>query len=324
MAKYNENVLCVPRSIFDQRSFNGFIPAVSNSDIGFYLGSPDGTQPAPCVFIDRNQVDGDGETTKGDESYKQIIPYVVFLMGRDVFIFDRAPSSNETRLHGKSSIGIGGHITDQDDTEPFWAYLKGMIREITEETGLQIDHDGAKKTVIGLVNNDADEVGRLHLGFVHVIQVNPQQAQKIIEQSAENEVINPRFVPVESFVDAEVRESLESWSAFIIKKLMDDLSIAQEKKFDMAKKERAAFISMIASRACSMVPALLIQETPEEADPYYSDIEEFFGQLYIIQAMMIERGDIRDEAIKKHAEGFMQLLPSIAKHQDFNPIENAG
>jgi len=138
--KYDENVLAIPLSVFKERYFEGFVPAVGRDDLGFYLGSPDGETPSPAVFLDRN-------IAENDPTYKQIIPYFILLQGESVFVFDRSSDGKEDRLHHKSSIGIGGHINDKDDSEPFWAYLKGGMRELLEEVGLNLNHDAAKNSV---------------------------------------------------------------------------------------------------------------------------------------------------------------------------------
>ena len=47
--------------------------------------------------------------------YKQIIPYVILLQGDKVFVTRRLNKGGEARLHGRISIGIGGHINPVDE-----------------------------------------------------------------------------------------------------------------------------------------------------------------------------------------------------------------
>lgn len=113
-----------------------------------------------------------------DASTKQIIPYVVItsdqfpLPGTSVFTVSRTAKQSEKRLHNKLSIGIGGHMNEQDieeakDTNNSQFY-KGLfhsaIRELNEEVFLSKDYKGP--FFLGVINDDTDEVGKVHLGMV--------------------------------------------------------------------------------------------------------------------------------------------------------------
>ena len=49
-----------------------------------------------------------------DTSYKQIIPYLVFSYEDQFFMMKRRNTSSEARLKNKYSLGIGGHIREED------------------------------------------------------------------------------------------------------------------------------------------------------------------------------------------------------------------
>jgi len=98
--------------------------------------------------------------------WKQLIPYQVFIYNNTLFTFQRGSGINEQRLVGRLSVGIGGHInlTDFDKSSS----LKDMIfnsaaRERNEE--LKIEGTVHAK-LIGLINDDSDSVGRVHIGIV--------------------------------------------------------------------------------------------------------------------------------------------------------------
>jgi predicted NUDIX family phosphoesterase len=99
-----------------------------------------------------------------DENYKQIIPYLVFSHNNKFFIMERKSTSSEARLQSKLSIGIGGHIREDDlqkATIVDWAE-----REFHEE----VEYNGKLKIEpIGLLNDDSNAVGRVHVGFVFLL-----------------------------------------------------------------------------------------------------------------------------------------------------------
>lgn len=99
--------------------------------------------------------------------YKQIIPYLVFEHDNRYFLMQRKESSSESRLASKFSLGIGGHLREED--------LKGSTifewaqREFHEE----IDYKGNFEIIpLGLLNDESNDVGKVHIGFVFLIKGN--------------------------------------------------------------------------------------------------------------------------------------------------------
>ncbi|MGA2256039.1 MAG: hypothetical protein ABSG53_15440 [Thermoguttaceae bacterium] len=102
-----------------------------------------------------------------DPSYKQLIPYVIF-MHRNVdqpaiFQYTHTKGQGEARLHGKHSVGIGGHISTFDGIAH--PYHDGMKRELEEEVSINTPYTTRR---VGLINDDSTEVGSVHLGIVHL------------------------------------------------------------------------------------------------------------------------------------------------------------
>lgn len=103
-------------------------------------------------------------------NYKQIIPYIVFLFGDKIFVMQRKKTASEQRLAGKLSIGIGGHVRQEDITSndiTAWA-----LREFQEEvtyTGLHTVQN------LGVLNDDSSEVGKVHLGIILLFRGNSNQ-----------------------------------------------------------------------------------------------------------------------------------------------------
>lgn len=107
-----------------------------------------------------------------DEAIKQVATYIVVrdatMPGR-VLGYERAGS--ESRLRGRISVGIGGHLNDEDRADYGTARVYGgAVRELREEIGpFMFDSNpdvGPALAVIGWLNDDADPVGRVHLGIV--------------------------------------------------------------------------------------------------------------------------------------------------------------
>jgi predicted NUDIX family phosphoesterase len=103
-----------------------------------------------------------------DPTYKQIIPYVVLRHGDRVFAYRRGQASSEKRLVAKVSIGLGGHVEWSDDSlfdDAFASYLRGTRREVEEEVVVSTTWT---ERILGFINDDSSDVGRVHLGIVHV------------------------------------------------------------------------------------------------------------------------------------------------------------
>lgn len=136
---------------------------------------------------------------------KQIIPYVLLVHEGRVLHYVRGKKAGEQRLVAKGSIGIGGHMNDHDEglfALDRAAYDAGVQREVTEELRL-----GAKFTnrAVALLNDDSNEVGRVHLGVVHVFQLDSTDVQK-----GEAMITDLQFLDRAQL--AARREAMETWS----------------------------------------------------------------------------------------------------------------
>src|SRR5262245_26677858 len=100
-----------------------------------------------------------------DSSWKQVIPYVVVRRGDALLLLERKKKQGEARLHGKLSIGVGGHINPVDDGGAGGGdvLLEGLRRELDEE----LDVQGALDVrAAGFLNDDSTDVGAVHYGLV--------------------------------------------------------------------------------------------------------------------------------------------------------------
>ncbi len=167
------------------------------------------------------------EVAERTPTWKQIIPYSVVCVGEEILLMRRLANGGESRLHDKLSIGVGGHINPEDlapdaaeerDVIPAAPaprrgnpILAGTRREIEEEIDVQGSYEIQQ---VGLLNDDSNPVGAVHLGLVQVVRV--AGSVKIREE----DVLEGRLVPA-----AELREllrsgaNLETWSSILIENL---------------------------------------------------------------------------------------------------------
>jgi len=94
-----------------------------------------------------------------DPTWKQLIPYVVLRDGARVFLMRRTRAGADARLHDRYTIGVGGHVNPGDHG------LEGaLLREWREELDAPFDPE---VRLVGLLNDDSDPVGAVHLGIVY-------------------------------------------------------------------------------------------------------------------------------------------------------------
>jgi predicted NUDIX family phosphoesterase len=100
-----------------------------------------------------------------DPTYKQIIPYLIFKHGDKYFLMQRNDNATEKRLQNKYSLGIGGHIREEDLTQR--SLFDWAQREFHEE----VSYEGKLLiTPIGILNDDSNAVGQVHIGFVLLLE----------------------------------------------------------------------------------------------------------------------------------------------------------
>lgn len=196
MAAADENVLVVRRSLFDQ------------------LGSFQGLNFEPQRYLDALLSRGNNfflprAQAESDPTHKQIIPYALVVHGDRVLHYVRGKKAGEQRLVAKGSIGIGGHMNDTDESLFAWdeaAYRAGVEREVNEEIAISSSFDDR---IVALLNDDTTEVGRVHLGVVHVFQLAEPKVKK-----CESMITNLSFLTRAELV--ERRDTLETWSQICV------------------------------------------------------------------------------------------------------------
>lgn len=196
MSRYNgEQVLVVPREIFDAvGSFHG-VRMNPEDYLRAFL------KPGVARYMDR-------DIAEESPQFKQLIAYAIFRHQGRILAYARTPKGGEARLHNKMSLGIGGHINPVDGlTDSISTYLAGMEREIREE----ITFSGkATQQLYAVINDDTNEVGSVHLGIVHLFELDSEEVA-----SNEKALADLGFRSLDELA-GPLYERLETWSAICV------------------------------------------------------------------------------------------------------------
>src|SRR5438132_6240649 len=195
----DENVLVIRRRLFDE------------------LGAFQGLNFEPEKYLKAILLRGNNflirrAEAESNPAYKQIIPYTLIVFQDTVLHYVRGKKAGEQRLVAKGSIGIGGHLNDGDaglfnlDEEH---YNRVVEREVHEEVHLLTKFGNR---VAALINDDTTDVGRVHLGIVHVFKLAEPRVEK-----REAIIRGLTFLTREELMTR--RESLESWSQICVDSL---------------------------------------------------------------------------------------------------------
>ena len=143
-----------------------------------------------------------------DPSFKQLIPYVVMQWTdpadglAKVFTYTRGGGSGESRLHARRSIGVGGHISQEDSLGVDDPYTTGMRRELKEEVTIGCQYVDQRE---GLLYDPSNDVGKVHLGVVHRFLLEGPDVS-----SNEAELAQGEFLTIDELRNQF--ERLETWS----------------------------------------------------------------------------------------------------------------
>lgn len=199
MGKMDEMIVVIPREkVFENESltFQGV-----NSDKNV------------LNKVVRNLENYYSELRRGDAeenpSFKQPIPYCVLKRGEEVFVYKRLSGGGESRLHGQWSLGAGGHM-NIDSSDSFLRLLSNNLeRELKEE--LYISNDNFKLDAIGLINDDENEVGKVHIGLLVIAELERGTSVKV----RETDQLEGQWISINNLKNPDVYDNLETWSQFV-------------------------------------------------------------------------------------------------------------
>ena len=204
--------------VFDKEAFDSIYADIPEEGV-FTLGDDIYAEQDLLEFLDSKwnqygsvQRRGDMEE---DKNYKQVIPSMIIKQDDKYFTYTRLEGGGESRLHGKSSITIGGHANDVED---YWNFEHLMAvnakRELEEEVYIldsnneEIDNHlrlTKNMSIKGLIYNEKTDVDAVHVGLLTMIEIPSDWNVKV----KETDVLEGKFRTVE-----EIKElDLENWTA---------------------------------------------------------------------------------------------------------------
>ncbi len=165
---------------------------------------------------------------------KRVIPYTVVVRGEEVLLLQRTKGGGDARLHDKLTIGVGGHVNPIDAMPSGTAGDQGKSpgadrvldplpaatrREVMDE---ELIVTGETRLVpIGLINDDSNPVGAVHVGFVQVLHLLGGDAQ-----IREVDQLRGEFVPYSTLQSRqEEGANFETWSSLIVPHLDQILAL---------------------------------------------------------------------------------------------------
>ena len=202
MSKFDEQIIVVNRDILfnkDKNAFNGFLH--KNNFKGKEIFSA----------LSKYEVKRRGDM-EDDPSFKQLISYCLLENEKgEILIYERLSGGGEERLHGQSSIGVGGHMNDVVGADSINEVLRvNAQRELEEEVGLAKE-DSQNMEYLGFINDDNNEVGKVHMGIVFKITVSTTDVE-----AKETDTLRIKWVEKGSI---ESYDDFETWSALILQDL---------------------------------------------------------------------------------------------------------
>ncbi len=172
------------------------------------------------VFMEREGIDGIEKSAE----WQQVIFYALVMQGGKFFLYQRGEEPyKEERLRKKVSIGIGGHI------EPFDTdFFSSLKREINEElkfskNGEEIlfDENIGNIKVIGLIKDEKDQVGQVHLGLVCLIEL----ADDVQAAIRSDENVWGKMVTFDEYQQmvSSLQYVPEGWTKLLVENLLDKI-----------------------------------------------------------------------------------------------------
>ncbi len=186
--------MVIPRTIlFSKGEFQGF----SDKNIDLILNQ-----------IKKNFRFVEREKAEHELQLKQPIAYCVLCNSENkIFTYQRASKKQhytETRLYGKWSWGVGGHIEKHDIKEGGDPLIASLIRELEEEVNLTVSSDDI--TILGFINDDSDSVGKVHFGLLCLVKVHQSQI------NTNKEIVSSGMFSLDELKEILEKANVENWS----------------------------------------------------------------------------------------------------------------
>lgn len=147
----------------------------------------------------------DRDIAEHDYDYRQIIPYIIVRKDDSFLLLKRLNKQTEKRLHGKYSLGVGGHINPDPSERYENIIMSGLYKELNEEISIK---EPFKLTFSGIINNQTSDVGKVHVGFLYILE-----ASSLDFEVLEKEKMTGKWIKKDQL--SEYYEYLEGWSQIV-------------------------------------------------------------------------------------------------------------
>jgi predicted NUDIX family phosphoesterase len=197
----NENVLVVPTAGINPLLTGKFTRTNLDRALQFILSN--------YSFRSRDLVEE-------DPSFKQIIPYVVVRFDDRYLLLQRTSRQTEKRLHGKLSVGIGGHINDLEAGAGQNIIHAGLERELEEEIHLI----GQRRSLdlAGIISDDSTPVGQVHLGCVFLLETDSPEFTV-----NEADLMTAEWASLDQL--RERHDRMETWSQIVVDQILSPSNV---------------------------------------------------------------------------------------------------
>jgi predicted NUDIX family phosphoesterase len=180
----------------------------------------------------------EGEAIEHRPEWQQISFYGLIRQGDKFFVYQRGQENSsykETRLQGKISVGIGGHIEpfDKDLTDCLYREFdeEVILKKNGQEINLRNSEGKVTKEsfagladidIAGLIKYETDEVGEVHLGLACEIRLL-QSDLNIEIRSDEN--LKGEMMTFKEYQNLIKQDGItpETWTEIFIEEKIDEL-----------------------------------------------------------------------------------------------------
>lgn len=185
----------------------------------------------------------DRDTCETDREYLQLLPYITFVSDSEgssdgcnkILTYQRGKGGDESRLHSKYSVGVGGHVEDSvgEETTLLDVLVETALREMEEEIHVSLNQIEAGSSVEEMTeifredfynltrmiycNNDE---GSVHLGLSIVLFIPEHFLDKMVGEN--NVITNLQLVPATK--EAFSAFNLEPWTVAVLDTLLPTLA----------------------------------------------------------------------------------------------------
>lgn len=209
MKKEDEIILVVPReNLFEKEllTFQGTesrqrnVVRLLNNINANYRSMRRGSTEEKDVPVEQN--------AERNLDFKQPIPYAVIRQGDYFYVTQRLEGGGESRLHGKLAMGAGGHMNPIEGVRKFSEVLDiNLNRELEEELDIE---NKINTEIIGYINDDTDDLGKVHIGILAIIDVEGKVTVRETEQLA------GYWFTLEELREKDVYDRLENWGKIVV------------------------------------------------------------------------------------------------------------